>query len=72
MNIDPEAVVDSTKTGQPADSKESAEAKDSASTKENESPAKDVKETKAQSGNEDDPEADIDSDEEAALREAGL
>jgi uracil-DNA glycosylase len=72
LNVDPEAIVEPSKTGQPADPKKSAEAKDSASTKENESLAKDVKETKGQSGNEDDPEADIDSDEEAALREAGL
>jgi len=59
LNVDPEAIVESTITGQPADPKESAKAKD-------------VKETKGQSGNEDEFEADIDSDEEAALREAGL
>lgn len=72
LNVDPEAIAESSKTGQPADPKESAKAKDSASTKENESPAKDVKDTKGQSGNEDEFEVDIDSDEEAALREAGL
>lgn len=59
LNVDPEAIAESSKTGQPADPKESAKAKD-------------VKETKGQSGNEDEFEADIDSDEEAALREAGL
>lgn len=72
LNVDPKAVVEPSKTGQPVDPK------DSASTKENDAPAQEVKEGKkpvAEDNASDeagDPEADIDSDEEAALREAGL
>lgn len=77
MNIDPQAIAEPSTTAQPVESKGSAEAKDSASAKENKAPAKAAQEAEnrprdGEAVNEDDPEADIDSDEEAALREAGL
>lgn len=75
--MDPEAIVEPSKTGQPVDPKDNIESKDSASTKENDAPSQEAKESKkAADGdakeNAAGPEADIDSDEEAALREAGL
>ncbi len=76
--MDPEAIVEPGKTGEPVDPKANVESKDSVSTKENDAPAQDTNASKTEdaeddaSGKDADPEADIDSDEEAALREAGL
>lgn len=78
LNVDPEAIVEPNKTGQPTDPADKAESKESASTKENQAPAQDTKTAQSEtspegaSDNIADPEAEIDSDEEAALREAGL
>jgi uracil-DNA glycosylase len=75
LNVDPEHIVEPSKTDQP---KENTETKDKASAKENEVPSQDTKAGRDEvvedhAGNKTaDPEADIDSDEEAALREAGL
>lgn len=76
--MDPAAIVEPSKTGQPVDPKANAESKDSASTKENDAPgpvveARTDKDADESAGKDSaGPEADIDSDEEAALREAGL
>lgn len=78
LNVDPKAVIEPSKTGQPVDPKNNAESKDSASTKENNAPVHEAQKGSNQAAGDDasneaaDPEADIDSDEEAALREAGL
>nr|GFD60587.1 hypothetical protein [Tanacetum cinerariifolium] len=74
LNVRPEDIDEPSKTGQPIDAKDKAEMEDAANTKENKAPPQGA--TTAQSeatgkGVSDqvaDPEADIDSDEEAALR----
>lgn len=72
LNVDPENIVEPSKTGQPTDPKGSASAK------ENKAPSEDAKAGQHEAAEESigdktaDPEAEIDSDEEAALREAGL
>lgn len=78
LNVRPEDISEPSKTGQPIEPKNKAETEDAMNTKENKSPPQGS--TIAQSGGTGksvideavDPEADIDSDEEAALREAGL
>lgn len=78
LNVRPEDIDEPSKTGQPIDPKDKAEKGDATNTKENKSPLQES--ITAQSGatgksvidEAADPEADIDSDEEAALREAGL
>ena len=78
LSVDPEYIVEPSKTGQPTDPKDNAESKDAVNMKENQAPAQDTKtvrsETTADAASDKvtDPEAEIDSDEEAALREAGL
>ncbi|KAJ4347646.1 uracil DNA glycosylase [Ascochyta clinopodiicola] len=78
LNVDPEDVVEPSKTGQPTDPKDNIQSKGSPSVKENKapSPATTAPQSKAMEDNAGDknadPEAEIDSDEEAALREAGL
>lgn len=77
LNVDPEDIVEPSKTGQPVDPKDNANSKDATSVKENEAPAQNPKAGKDEvtdntSEKAADPEAEIDSDEEAALREAGL
>ena len=78
LNVDPEDIVEPGKTGQPTDPKGNAESKDSVKAKENKAPMQDAVKPQVQaaddnaSENATDPEAEIDSDEEAALREAGL
>ena len=75
--MDPEEIVEPSKTGQPVDPKNNITSKDTAGTKENEAPPQDPKVSQEEaieknSEKSADPEAEIDSDEEAALREAGL
>jgi uracil-DNA glycosylase len=78
LNVDPEDIVEPSKTGQPIDPKDKTETKDGAKAKENEAPLQDLKSEQDKtfrdtaSENAADPEAEIDSDEEAALREAGI
>lgn len=78
LNVDPEDIVEPSKTGPPTGPKDNARSQDLANTKENQVPAQDTKtgqgEVSAEgaSNKVTDPEAEIDSDEEAALREAGF
>lgn len=78
LNTDPKDIVEPSRTDQPTDPKDNAESKDTTNTKENQAPALDMKPVQGGASAEDvsdraaDPEAEIDSDEEAALREAGL
>lgn len=78
LNVDPKDIDEPSKTGQPVDPKNTIASKDSASAKENDAPVQHAKDGKNQAAEDKstyepaDPEADIDSDEEAALREAGL
>lgn len=78
LNVDPDDIVEPSRTGQRTDPKDNAEPMDTANTKENQAPALDTTPVQEGASAEDisdkaaDPEAEIDSDEEAALREAGL
>jgi uracil-DNA glycosylase len=78
LNVDSEDIVEPSKTDQPTDPKHKAESKEAANAKENESPAQDVNTVRSEASGEGasdkvaGPEADIDSDEEAAMREAGF
>lgn len=78
LNVDPEDIVEPSKTGQPTDPKDTTKSNDSTSTKGNEAPPQHTRAGQDEVAEDDagdksaDPEAEIDSDEEAALREAGL
>lgn len=74
LNVNPEDIVEPSKTGQPTDPKDRKQPKDFQVAKENKVPPQETKvgQTDITSDKAADPEADIDSDEEAALREAGL
>lgn len=78
LNVNPENIVEPGKTGQPTDTKDKTGSKANEGTKENEIPSQTTKIEQYEVGEEKvvekaaDPEAEIDSDEEAALREAGL
>ena len=78
LNVDPEAIIEPSKTGQPMDPNDKDESKETAKMKENEAPVQNTSTVQGEASGESgsakvaDPEAEIDSDEEAALREAGL
>lgn len=78
LNVDSEAIIEPGKAGQPTDSKENSKPKGDANIKENDAPTREIEAAQGEITEEGvseknaDPEAEIDSDEEAALREAGL